>query len=156
MQGDPAHSVADGVRAEETATNKVGGAGGSTPPGQAVQGGPTHCVADGGACRAEEDAANKVGGSTPSRRAAMVRIASNAPAAPSKCPVIDLVAETGRLSTAAPKTRRIAATSLASPAGVLVACALRYPTSCGERPALAKAAAMHRPAPSPLGSGATM
>jgi hypothetical protein len=59
---------------------------------------------------------------------------SSAPAAPSRCPVIDLVALTAIPSAAAPKARRIALASATSPTGVEVACALMWTTSASAEP----------------------
>src|SRR5262249_44285455 len=69
-----------------------------------------------------------VGGATASRRARMVATASSAPAPPSRCPVIDLVADTTTPAAAGPSAATIAWPSTASPAGVEVACALTWTT----------------------------
>src|SRR5579875_2984519 len=64
-----------------------------------------------------------VGGTTPSRMARIAAIASTAPAAPSRWPVIDFVEVT---TDRAPSTARIARASATSPAGVEVACAFTW------------------------------
>ena len=81
---------------------------------------------------------------------------STAPAAPSKCPVIDLVADTHRPSTASPRALRIASASATSPTGVEVAWALMWTTSEGTAPADSMAIRMARLAPDPTGSGWAM
>ncbi|MNL48736.1 hypothetical protein D3C87_1716150 [compost metagenome] len=90
----------------------------------------------------------KVPGTTWSRNASAVKMAATAPAAPSKCPVADLV-ELMATSPAVPNTRRMAASSPRSPTIVDVACAFRCCTCCAVRPACASAASMLRAAPSP-------
>jgi hypothetical protein len=49
---------------------------------------------------------------------------STAPAAPNRCPIIDLVEETASRSAWSPKARRMALVSETSPAGVEVPWAL--------------------------------
>ncbi|OPZ54544.1 MAG: hypothetical protein BWY91_01627 [bacterium ADurb.BinA028] len=83
-------------------------------------------------------------------------MASSAPAAPSRCPVIDLVALTGMESARSPKARRIALVSATSPTGVEVAWALMWTTSRRVPPAVDTASSMAREAPAPSGSGAVM
>src|SRR5262249_41164455 len=61
-----------------------------------------------------------VGGASWSRSASTVKIASTPPAAPNKCPVDDLVADTAG-PRSIPNTALIAASSLMSPTGVDVA-----------------------------------
>ncbi len=82
--------------------------------------------------------------------------ASSAPAAPSRCPVIDFVAVTDMLSVWSPKARLIALYSATSPTGVEVACALMWMMSVGDRSARSTAYSIARDAPEPLGSGAVM
>ena len=82
------------------------------------------------------------------------RMASTAPAAPSRWPVIDLVELTGGISS--PNTWRMAAVSHRSFMGVLVPWALMYPIRPGSRAASARASRMQRTAPSPSGAGAVM
>src|SRR5260221_13655083 len=65
-----------------------------------------------------------VGGATWSRNASTVNTASMPPAAPSKCPVIDLVDDTASLAAWSPKQRLTATHSAMSPTGVEVPCAL--------------------------------
>src|SRR6266566_2223748 len=65
-----------------------------------------------------------VGGMTPSRSASAQIASSNAPAAPSKWPVIDLVEPKINLRACSPNTVLTAAVSAASPCGVDVPCAL--------------------------------
>ena len=69
-----------------------------------------------------------VGGATRSRRARMAATDSTAPAPPSRCPVIDLVADTTTPSAAGPSAATIAWPSTTSPAGVEVACAFTCTT----------------------------
>src|SRR6185437_9632063 len=64
-----------------------------------------------------------VGGATPLRRARIAATDSIAPAPPSRCPVIDLVADTTTPLAASPGARAMASASTTSPAGVEVACA---------------------------------
>ena len=59
--------------------------------------------------------------------ARMAKSPSSAPAAPSRWPVIDLVALTAIPSASAPKARRMAFASAMSPTGVEVACAILQP-----------------------------
>ena len=65
-----------------------------------------------------------VGGMQPSRSARTQMIASRAPAAPNRWPVIDFVEETISLRAWSPKTSLIACVSARSFAGVDVPCAL--------------------------------
>src|SRR6266550_3032654 len=65
-----------------------------------------------------------VGGMTPSRSASAQIASSNAPAAPSRWPVIDLVEPKINLRACSPNTVLTAAVSAASPCGVDVPCAL--------------------------------
>ena len=92
-------------------------------------------------------------GTTPSWTASTVAMPSTAPAAPSMCPVIDLVAVTTGWS---PIARRMVLDSAMSPTGVEVACALTCPMSAAVRPAVVSALAIARAEPSPSGSGAVM
>ena len=52
------------------------------------------------------------------------KIASTEPAAPSRCPMADLVDDRCAVDAALPSTRETARTSISSPAGVEVPCAL--------------------------------
>ena len=54
----------------------------------------------------------------------IVEIDSMAPAAPSVCPIIDLLAVTGTDAARSPRTVLMAWSSVLSPSGVDVACAL--------------------------------
>ena len=65
-----------------------------------------------------------VGGTTPAVMARTQKSASMAPAAPSGCPVIDFVDETGTSAARAPSAILRARVSATSPAGVAVPCAL--------------------------------
>ena len=65
-----------------------------------------------------------VGGSTPSHTASTVATPSTAPAAPTRCPVIDLVDETATRSAWSPRAARMALVSDGSPTGVEVPWAL--------------------------------
>jgi hypothetical protein len=65
-----------------------------------------------------------VGGITPSRIARAQKIASTEPAAPSRWPMADLVDDRCAVDAALPRTRATARTSISSPAGVEVPCAL--------------------------------
>src|SRR5437879_10315483 len=65
-----------------------------------------------------------VGGATLSRIARMLKIASIAPAAPSKCPVDDLVDDIDTREAALPSSRSTAPSSISSPTWVEVPCAL--------------------------------
>src|ERR1700722_1014309 len=65
-----------------------------------------------------------VGGAMLSRIARMLKIASIAPAAPSRCPVDDLVDDIDTLDAAFPKSRSTAPSSISSPTCVDVPCAL--------------------------------
>src|SRR5690606_31092824 len=65
-----------------------------------------------------------VGGTTLSRIARIEKIASTAPAAPSRWPIADLVEDIDTVLTASPNRRRTAPTSISSPSGVEVPCAL--------------------------------
>ncbi len=86
----------------------------------------------------------------------MVATASTAPAPPSRCPVIDLVADTTTPSAAGPSAAAMAWPSTASPAGVEVACAFTCTTWSGSSPASASTAWMAATMPRPLGSGWAM
>src|SRR3546814_568239 len=66
----------------------------------------------------------RVGGTTLSRIARIEKIASTAPAAPSRWPIADLVDDIDTFFTASPNNRRTAPTSISSPSGVEVPCAL--------------------------------
>src|SRR5688572_17482783 len=66
----------------------------------------------------------RVGGATPSRIARIEKIASTAPAAPSRCPVDDLVDDIEIFEAALPTSRSTAPSSISSPSGVEVPCAL--------------------------------
>ena len=65
-----------------------------------------------------------VGGATLSRIARILKIASIAPAAPSRCPVHDLVDDIETFDAALPSNRSTAANSISSPIWVDVPCAL--------------------------------
>src|SRR5262249_57142933 len=65
-----------------------------------------------------------VGGATLSRMASTEKIASTAPAAPSRWPIDDLVEDMEMRPPALPTTRSTAFTSISSPSGVEVPCAL--------------------------------
>src|SRR4051812_28999034 len=65
-----------------------------------------------------------VGGAMLSRIARMQKIASTAPAAPSRWPVEDLVEDIETLDAALPSRRWAAPNSISSPNGVEVPCAL--------------------------------
>ena len=65
-----------------------------------------------------------VGGATWSRIASTQKIASTAPAAPSRCPIDDLVEDIVTLPAASPSSRATAPSSISSPIGVEVPCAL--------------------------------
>ena len=97
-----------------------------------------------------------VGGATLSRIARIEKIASTTPAAPSRCPVIDLVELTASFFACSPKARLMATVSALSPSGVEVACALMYWTALASRRASRSAFAMARRAPSPSSGGAVM
>ena len=84
----------------------------------------------------------------------MVATASTAPAAPSRCPIADLVEETGMSLAASPRAALRASVSARSLSGVEVPCALTYTTSSGVRPASASAMRMASAAPAPSLSGA--
>src|ERR1700722_4355706 len=65
-----------------------------------------------------------VGGAMLSRIARMLKIASIAPAAPSRCPVDDLVDDIETRDAALPSNRSTAPSSISSPTCVEVPCAL--------------------------------
>ena len=65
-----------------------------------------------------------VGGAMLSRIARMQKIASTAPAAPSRWPVDDLVDDIDTFDAALPSSRSTAPSSISSPSGVEVPCAL--------------------------------
>src|SRR3979411_3207360 len=65
-----------------------------------------------------------VGGAMLSRIARILKIVSTAPAAPSRCPVDDLVDDIDTLDAALPRTRSTAPISIPSPPCVEVPCAL--------------------------------
>src|SRR5437588_7072035 len=65
-----------------------------------------------------------VGGAILSRIARMLKIVSIAPAAPSRCPVDDLVDDIDTLEAALPNSRSTAPSSISSPTWVEVPCAL--------------------------------
>src|ERR1700710_3201854 len=65
-----------------------------------------------------------VGGAILSRMARMQKIASTAPAAPSRCPGDDLVEDIDTVEAALPSRRWAAPNSISSPIGVDVPCAL--------------------------------
>src|ERR1700681_876841 len=65
-----------------------------------------------------------VGGAMLSRIARMLKIASIAPAAPSRCPVDDLVDDIDTRDAALPSIRSTAPSSISSPTWVEVPCAL--------------------------------
>jgi len=81
-------------------------------------------------------------------------MASTAPAAPSRCPIADLVEDTGMAAAASPSAALSARVSARSFKGVEVPCALTYTTSSGSRPASASASRMASAAPVPCLSGA--
>ena len=66
----------------------------------------------------------RVGGATWSRIASVQKIASTAPAAPSRCPIEDLVEDIVTRPAALPSSRVTAPSSISSPSGVEVPCAL--------------------------------
>jgi hypothetical protein len=66
-----------------------------------------------------------VGGTQPSSIALAQAIVSTTPAAPSMCPVADLVELTARRSAWSPNTSRMAFASLGSLSGVDVPCAFQ-------------------------------
>src|SRR5690606_31898798 len=74
-----------------------------------------------------------VGGATRWYSASTVATDSTPPAPPSRCPVIDFVADTAMWSASSPNTFRSALSSAMSPAGVDVACALTCTISAGSR-----------------------
>src|SRR6202521_2116265 len=65
-----------------------------------------------------------VGGAMLSRIARILKIVSTAPAAPSRCPVDDLVDDIDTLDAALPNSRSTAPSSISSPTCVEVPCAL--------------------------------
>src|SRR5262245_58052302 len=65
-----------------------------------------------------------VGGATLSRMASVEKIASTAPAAPRRCPIADLVEDIDTFPAALPNRRSTADSSISSPIGVEVPCAL--------------------------------
>src|ERR1700716_1724756 len=65
-----------------------------------------------------------VGGAMLSRIARMLKIVSTAPAAPSRCPVDDLVDDIDTRDAALPSIRSTAPSSISSPTWVEVPCAL--------------------------------
>ena len=71
-----------------------------------------------------------VGGATLSRMASTEKMASTAPAAPSRCPIADLVDDMASLPAALPNSRSTAASSISSPI-VEVPWALTYWMSLG-------------------------
>ena len=83
-------------------------------------------------------------------------MASSAPAAPSRCPVIDFVEDTMSVCACSPKTRLMAAVSSRSFGCVDVPWALMYSMSVGRRPAWSRAIFIARAFPSPSGDGAVM
>ena len=98
-----------------------------------------------------------VGGTRRSCSASTQAIDSTAPAAPSRCPVIDLVEVTATCGAASPSAVRMASASATSPCGVLVACALMCTTSDGDRhQRQSSAIRIARVAPLPSGSGWAM
>ena len=66
----------------------------------------------------------RVGGTMLSRIASIEKIASTAPAAPSRWPIADLVEDMESLSAASPNRRLTAPSSISSPSGVEVPWAL--------------------------------
>ena len=85
-----------------------------------------------------------------------VAIASIAPAAPSVCPIIDLLAVTATFPAWSPKIVRIACSSALSPSGVDVAWAFTWSISDGSMPAFSRARRAARTAPMPPGAGSVM
>src|SRR3546814_15985401 len=73
----------------------------------------------------------RVGGTTLSRIARIEKIASTAPAAPSRWPIADLVDDIDTFFTASPNNRRTAPPSISSPSGVEVPCALMQSIAFG-------------------------
>src|SRR5712691_4031113 len=65
-----------------------------------------------------------VGGTTPSRSARIEKIASTLPAAPSRCPIADLVEDIDSSYACLPNSRLTAPSSISSPSGVEVPWAL--------------------------------
>ena len=87
----------------------------------------------------------------PRRSASMQTSASVEPAAPSRCPIADLVEEIGGAS--GPNRVRIASDSTRSLIGVPVQWAEMKPISAGARPASSSAARIAIRAPAPNSSG---
>ena len=97
-----------------------------------------------------------VGGATRSRSAMIAATVSTAPAPPSRCPVIDLVADTTTRDASDPSAVSIARASSGSPPGVEVACALMCTTWPGRRPRRCSAALIANVTPSPSGAPSEM
>ena len=95
-----------------------------------------------------------MGGAIRSRSASSVAIASTAPAAPSRCPIADLVELTGTDPARSPSAALIAPVSARSFSGVEVPWAFTYATSAASTPASSSASSIARAAPRPSGSGA--
>ena len=83
-------------------------------------------------------------------------IVSSPPAAPSRCPVIDLVELIATRFAWSPNTDLMAWVSNLSLRGVEVPCAFTYPNSLKGKPESSIAACMARAAPSPSGAGAVI
>ena len=84
----------------------------------------------------------------------MVATASTAPAAPSRCPIADLVEDTGMSLAASPSAALMASVSARSLRGVEVPCALTYTMSSVLSSASARATRIASAAPAPSLSGA--
>ena len=97
-----------------------------------------------------------VGCAIPTFAHSMDAIASTAPAADIKCPIIDFVELIGILKAPSPKTALIACVSAGSFFGVDVPWALIYVISDAESPAIFNAVNIARLAPRPSGSGSLM
>ena len=97
-----------------------------------------------------------VGGATWSRMASTLKMPSTTPAAPSRCPVIDLVPLTASLAACAPNAFFMAVVSATSPSGVEVACAFTCCTSSALMPASRRLFSIESRAPAPSSGGAVM
>src|ERR1051326_967138 len=97
-----------------------------------------------------------VGGMTPFWSARAQIAASNAPAAPSRWPVIDLVEPKISFFACVPNTAFTADVSAATPCGVDVPCALMSPASSGRMLPDCIARRIASCAPEPSGAGAVM
>ena len=97
-----------------------------------------------------------VGGIIPFSSANIDAIASIAPAAPNKWPVIDLVELMFIFFAWSPNTSDIAFNSATSPKGVDVPCVLIWSTSSGFKPAFSKQFFITATTPIPSGCGAVI